>query len=621
MTRIAAFLLLAIAPLRAADWNGYQKTEFMVEGRQCYVVAPRIAAPGKPWYWQAKFPDYHPEPAIGLLEKGFHVAFINLPNDMGSPKMVAEMDRFYDHVVKTFGLSEKVSLEGVSRGGLFVYNWTLKNIAKVNAIYCDSPVLDIKSWPGGKGKGKGSANDWKQALAAYGFTEQQMLEFRGNPVDTLGPIAKAGIPALHIVSDRDEIVPPSENTDVFAARYRQLGGPITVYRNQRLPDGLNGHHYSLDDWNMPANFILRHTPGMADRAGKQREFFELRGGLPNALKKFEQGGEARVVFLGGSITAMNGWRDLTCAHLGKLFPKTKFDCVNAGISSTGSTPGAFRLMRDVFGRGPVDLLFEEAAVNDDTNAFEGRDAIRGMEGIVRHAKTVNPNIDIVLMHFVDPGKMKTILEGRTPAVIEAHERVARHYNVPSIDLAREVTARIDAGEFTWDKDFVSLHPSPFGQTVYFRSIARLLDAAMRTSFPPPIDANSYYNGRLVDIREVTPGDGWRIVEDWAPQDKAGTRKGFVHVPMLVGDKPGAECRFTFDGTAVGIFVAAGPDAGVVEYSIDNSLYKDKNLMTQWSPTLHIPWAYILEADLAPGRHELVLRVKSGAVRIVHMLAN
>lgn len=621
MTRAIALLLLASSSLFAAEWNGYEKTEFTVEGRQCYVVAPKIAAPGKPWYWQAKFPDYHPEPAIGLLEKGFHVAFINLPNDMGSPKMVEEMDHFYAHVVKTFGLSPKVSLEGVSRGGLFVYNWTLKNIDKVNAIYCDSPVLDMKSWPGGRGKGKGSSNDWKQALAAYGFTEEQILTFRGNPVDTLEPIARKQIPALHIISDRDEIVPAAENTDVFAERYKKLGGPITVHRNLRLPDSLNGHHFLLDDWNMPANFILSHTPGMESRAGTQRDFFELRGGMPHALKKFEQGGEARVVFLGGSITAGKGWRDLTCANLGKLFPKTKFDCVNAGISSTGSTPGAFRLLRDVFNRGPVDLLFEEAAVNDDTNGFEGANAIRGMEGIVRHAKLVNPSLDIILLHFVDPGKMTEYRAGKTPSVIENHERVASHYNLPSVNLAREVTYRIDSGEFTWEKDFLGLHPSPFGGTVYARSIMRLFDAAMRTSLPPPIDGHSYFNGRLVDIHEVSRGEGWRIEEDWTAQDKAGTRAGFVHVPVLIGDKPGAESRFQFEGTAVGLFVTAGPDAGIVEFSIDNSPFKEKSLATQWSPTLHIPWTYILNADLAPGKHELKLRVKSGAVRVVHMLAN
>ena len=83
-----------------------------------------------------------------------------------------------------------------------------------------------------------------------------------------------------------------------------------------------------------------------------REYFQLRGGLRNAWRRFQAGGSARVVFLGGSITQMAGWRDLVCQQLAARFPQTKFDFVNAGISSTGSTPGAFRLLRDVFSRGP-----------------------------------------------------------------------------------------------------------------------------------------------------------------------------------------------------------------------------------------------------------------------------
>ena len=51
----------------------------------------------------------------------------------------------------------------------------------------------------------------------------------------------------------------------------------------------------------------------------------------------------------------------------KKFPDTKFEFINAGIGSMGSVPHAFRLERDVLAKGPVDLLFVEAAVNDSSN--------------------------------------------------------------------------------------------------------------------------------------------------------------------------------------------------------------------------------------------------------------
>ena len=99
--------------------------------------------------------------------------------------------------------------------------------------------------------------------------------------------------------------------------------------------------------------------------------------------------------------------------------------------------------------------------------------------------------------------------------------------------------------------------------------------------------------------------------------------------MLVAEKPGATLKLNFEGTAVGIWVTAGPDAGVVEYRIDGSKWKSQDLFTRWSKSLHIPWAYIFDANLTNKPHELTLRIsqsknaqsKGHAVRIVHFLVN
>ena len=98
--------------------------------------------------------------------------------------------------------------------------------------------------------------------------------------------------------------------------------------------------------------------------------------------------------------------------------------------------------------------------------------VRGMEGVIRNLRTSNQAADIVMMHFVDPDKMKTYREGHEPQVITNHNKVAKHYGISTINLAKEVTDRIDNGEFSWEGDFKDLHPSPFGQGVYARSMIR-----------------------------------------------------------------------------------------------------------------------------------------------------
>ena len=144
----------------------------------------------------------------------------------------------------------------MSRGGLIIYNWAASNPDKVAAIYGDAPVCDFKSWPAGRGGGKGSLGTWKQCLSAYGFTEPEAVAYKGNPIDRLAPLAKAGIPILHIVGDADKVVPVKENTDIIEQRYKALGGEIHVIHKP----GVGHHPHSLKDPKPIVEFFLAHAP-------------------------------------------------------------------------------------------------------------------------------------------------------------------------------------------------------------------------------------------------------------------------------------------------------------------------------------------------------------------------
>jgi hypothetical protein len=242
-----------------------------------------------------------------------------------------------------------------------------------------------------------------------------------------------------------------------------------------------------------------------------------------------------------------------------------------------------------------------------------------MEGIVRHIRRENPATDIVMMHFVDPEKMEDYRAGSAPEVIQNHEEVAAHYNIPTINLAEEVTERIDAGEFTWEDDFKNLHPSPFGQAVYYRSMKAFLEKAWSGSvadddkieaypLPEPIDDLNYDNGKLILAEQAKVIKGWQLVENWKPGDEKGTRANYVNVPMLVTQEEGSLLEFQFSGNAVGMAVAAGPDAGIIEYRIDKADWQKQDLFTRWSLNLHLPWYYTLAAGLEEGEHTLKIRI-------------
>ena len=363
-----------------------------------------------------------------------------------------------------------------------------------------------------------------------------------------------------------------------------------------------------------------------------------RGVLDNSRIKFTQGGKATVAFLGGSITEMNGYRPMVCKILKKRFPKTEFTFVEAGISSTCSTTGAFRLERDVLSKGKVDLLFVEYAVNDDQDAHHTfENSVRGMEGILRHALTVNPEMDIVMTFFVNKFIMGELQRGKIPLTIRAHTKVAKRYEVSTINLANEVAMQIKNGELTWKK-FGGVHPASFGNAIAAGMIDELFSRAWKSPLkadakaaayhiPEPLDELSYFNGRFVDINKAELKCGCVIkVPEWKSL-KGGKRGRYISCDTLCAVGAGAEFSFDFNGRTVGAFITSGPDAGVCECSIDGGEFKQIDLFKTHSGGLHYPWTVIFANELAPGGHQLVLRMVEGktperkALRIMHFCVN
>jgi pimeloyl-ACP methyl ester carboxylesterase len=238
-------------------WNGFTRHTFIVDGCDAWVVEPKTPLPGRPWSWCMEFPDAFVErcAAPQLLAKGFYHAHISVGNTFGSPDAVKHFNAFYE-AVRAQGLAPKVALIGISRGGLYAYRWAAENPAKVAVIYGDAPVCDFKSWPGGKGKGGGSKADWAALIYCYHFNnEDEALAYPSNPIDTLAPLAKAGVALIHVVGDADDVVPVQENTAIVETRYQKLGGEIKVIHKP----GVGHHPHGLADPIPVVDFIVNHT--------------------------------------------------------------------------------------------------------------------------------------------------------------------------------------------------------------------------------------------------------------------------------------------------------------------------------------------------------------------------
>lgn len=424
-----------------------------------------------------------------------------------------------------------------------------------------------------------------------------------------------------------------------------------------------GAHY-LDTLSRLHGFLfsLGYLDGPPKGVVPESDNVHLRGRFVNSYAAIAERKEATVAFIGGSITEMNGYRVMVERWLQEAFPETKFHFINAGISSTCSTTGAFRLDRDVLRHDP-DLLLIEFAVNDDQDAsHSAQDCIRGMEGIVRHALEHQPPIDLLLTHFVNPPMLELLQQGETPISIAAHESVASHYGVSTVNLAQEVAERISDGRLTWQQ-YGGTHPAEAGNSIAAEMVEDLLATAWKQAdverseakptavasnatetasgrqdvgselgkrrLPRKMDAKSYTSGRWIDVGSAQSDDRWTLGRpDWS-EIPGSLRDRFSENDLLHASEVGAELKLQFEGTSIGLYVLAGPDAGTVEYAIDGAAGEVIDLYHRFSKGLHYPRTVMLSGDLGPGAHELVLRVgpkgnrESGgsAVRILAFTAN
>ena len=307
----------------------------------------------------------------------------------------------------------------------------------------------------------------------------------------------------------------------------------------------------------------------------------VRAGVGHFMEKVKAGKEVRVAYLGGSITAMNGWRNLTTDWLRTTYPQAKVKEIHASIGGTGSNLGAFRVAYDALRHNP-DLLFVEFATND--SKAEPESIWRSMEGIVRQTWKKNPATDIVFTYTITEAMKQDYLAGKCNRAASAMEQLADHYCIPSICFGPRVIEAVKAGTLVMSgKDYRAgtgktlfakdgTHPAPAGHRFYLASVANGFTqmknmppadhaAALRT----PFVSDNLEAAKMVDIKPSM------LVGDWKklpPSD--GKVRAFSNRmgEMWYSGSPGATLRFTFRGTCCQIYDLLGPDGGQVWITVD-----------------------------------------------------
>lgn len=587
-------------------WNGFEREDFKISGRDSILVSPQNPRKDKAWIWRPAWFDAFPNADIELLKRGFYLAYFDVTHLYASPRSMDLMDEFY-YAMQKRGLSKKVALEGISRGGAAALMWANRDPSKVSCVYVDAPVCDFDSWPGQSRK-----KLYADFLKEWGIKDTR--NFSGNPIDNYERLAQSGVPVLIVAGDADVDVPYSKNGEIYKKRFFDSGGNIRSI----VKAGCAHHPHGFENPEEIAGFI--EDSQNAASSNKTEIYgaitrFKVRGGVRKSLKKFAEQRRGTVAFIGGSITEMRGWKENVQSELKRRFPETEFTFLESGISSLGSSAHAFRILKDIPQIASVDMVFLEAAVNDDTNGFYGKYAKRGYEGVIRHILLLNPDAEIVCLHFASDELLKKCANGAIPDVIKSHEEIASHYKLPSVNLSSEVADKIASGIFGWEK-FGGTHPSPFGHKLYSEGVKKVFDASEQLPCPennPPLplpaDKFSYFNGDLIgpDSASVKCKSGWAMERSWTPKKKGHVRTRYKNIPLLETGSGGSELSVSFKGSAIGVYCLAGPDAGIIEYSIDGSRFKKIDIFTRWSRDLYLPRIIVFDDELSDGQHVLKLK--------------
>ncbi len=156
------------------------------------VIVPNTVAIGKPWVFRYGTIDENAAVDRALLAQGFHIVIAPLTGGNGASK--EEWDATYkfftDH-----GFSKKPIMEGAGAGAAEAYSWAIMNPDKVAGIYVENPAF-------------------------------RSLMSKTQPLDSLAPLAKAGVPLTLVSGSLDPWL--NSNTRVAEKRYKELGGKVTV---------------------------------------------------------------------------------------------------------------------------------------------------------------------------------------------------------------------------------------------------------------------------------------------------------------------------------------------------------------------------------------------------------
>ena len=206
--RLLFALLLVSGTVSAQSWEqpyadrGFTVQDTVICGRRAVFVVPPQAN-GR-WIARPAFIGAFAQVDDALLELGWSFGLLDLMDEYATPGAQEAFTAFCDYGHKRYGLSRKVVLEGLSRGGWFSLVYAENHPDRVDKLYLDAPLCDLTKFR--NEHIRKAAEQWEAA----GIPE---AKFRTYAKDHFDRIKK--IPIMVVYGAADPIVPFEQQFGTF----------------------------------------------------------------------------------------------------------------------------------------------------------------------------------------------------------------------------------------------------------------------------------------------------------------------------------------------------------------------------------------------------------------------
>ena len=197
-------------------WHGFKSEAFEFEGYEAIIVFPKTHDEKKNWALKTEYWDAFPEEEIELLNRGFHVAWVDNVTRFATVEDCDRKARFVKFLSETYGLRDKCVPVGMSCGGAHAVNFAGYHPECVACIFIDAPVLNFCSYPG-KLKNDHTERVWaREFVAAYpGVTRADLLCFEPHPLNRIDTLLENKIPVIMSYGTDDAVVPYTKTDNLW----------------------------------------------------------------------------------------------------------------------------------------------------------------------------------------------------------------------------------------------------------------------------------------------------------------------------------------------------------------------------------------------------------------------